>query len=175
MQKWSRHLFYRGKANSIRVCGEHLANNRMLSVDCWYFQENLHTIRLCRVDSLQRRMPNSVRMYHTFSLASRPHMLFAFKCKPDFNRVRIISFAHSRNRGFGQRVRCVWRNKELIPKGEDVKLITQWKHAPGTIGYHFLWFSLKFLYESIIIFYIKISQIKCTRNGTPFSKFCTNF
>ncbi len=28
-------------------------------------------------------------------------------------------------RRFGQRVRCVWRNKELTPKGEDVKLITR--------------------------------------------------
>ncbi len=24
-------------------------------------------------------------------------------------------------RGFGQRVRCVWRNKKLTPKSEDVK------------------------------------------------------
>ncbi len=31
-------------------------------------------------------------------------------------------------RKFGQRVRCVWRNKELTPKGKDVKLITAWKH-----------------------------------------------
>ncbi len=37
-------------------------------------------------------------------------------------------------RQFGQRVRCVWRNKEPTPKGEDVKLITQWKHVPDTIG-----------------------------------------
>ncbi len=35
---------------------------------------------------------------------------------------------------FGQRVRYVWRNKELTPKGEDVKLITQWKHVPHRIG-----------------------------------------
>ncbi len=27
--------------------------------------------------------------------------------------------------GFEQSVYCVWRNKELIPKGEDVKLITR--------------------------------------------------
>ncbi len=34
----------------------------------------------------------------------------------------------------GQRVRCMWRNKELTPKGEDVKLITHRKHVPDTIG-----------------------------------------
>ncbi len=37
-------------------------------------------------------------------------------------------------RGFGQWVRCVWRNKDLTPKGEDVKLITRWKHVPDMIG-----------------------------------------
>ncbi len=38
---------------------------------------------LCRSDSLSRRMPNSVRMYHTFCLISHPHasFAFAFRCK----------------------------------------------------------------------------------------------
>ncbi len=36
--------------------------------------------------------------------------------------------------GFGQRVRCLWRNTELTPKNEHVKLITRWKHVPDTIG-----------------------------------------
>ncbi len=35
--------------------------------------------------------------------------------------------------GFGQRGRCMWRNKELTPKGEDVKLITRWKHMPRDV------------------------------------------
>ncbi len=39
----------------------------------------------------------------------------------------------------------------------------------------FLIFFLEFLAESFIIFYIKISQIKCTENSAPFSKFCINF
>ncbi len=33
-----------------------------------------------------------------------------------------------------KRVRCVWRNKELTPKSDDVKLITLQKHVPVTIG-----------------------------------------
>ncbi len=36
--------------------------------------------------------------------------------------------------GFFQGVRCVWQNKELTPKGKDVKLITRWKHVPDTAG-----------------------------------------
>ncbi len=77
---------YRGEANSIRLCSKCSGNSRMLSVDCWYFKGNLHTIRLCRVDSLPRQMLNSVRMYHIFCLASHPHVLFAFifTCKPGF-------------------------------------------------------------------------------------------
>ncbi len=35
-------------------------------------------------------------------------------------------------RGFGQKVRCGWRNKELTPKGEDV--ITRRKYVLDTIG-----------------------------------------
>ncbi len=37
--------------------------------------------------------------------------------------------------GFGQRVRCMWRNKEQTPKGEGVKLITQWKHVQVVFFY----------------------------------------
>ncbi len=36
--------------------------------------------------------------------------------------------------GFRQRGCCMWRNKELTPKVEDVKLITRWKHMPNMIG-----------------------------------------
>ncbi len=43
-------------------------------------------------------------------------------------------------RGFGQMVHCVWRIKELTPKGEDVKLITQWKDVLDTIGQYFFIF-----------------------------------
>ncbi len=35
-------------------------------------------------------------------------------------------------RGFGQRMRCVRRNKELTPKGDDM-----WKHVTDTIRYYF--------------------------------------
>ncbi len=76
---------------------------------------------------------------------------------------------------FGQMVRCVGQNKELTPKGEDVKLITWQKHVPNTIGWYFLTFFLGFLDESSVIFYVKIIQIKRTKNGTPFLKFCINF
>ncbi len=33
---------------------------------------------------------------------------------------------------FGQRLCHVWQNEELTSKGEDVKLITRWKHVPDT-------------------------------------------
>ncbi len=70
-------------------------------------------------------------------------------------------------RRFGQRVRCIWRNKELTPKVEDVKLITRWKHVPDTIGLYFLMFFLEFLDESFIIFYVKISQISVSKMAHP--------
>ncbi len=35
---------------------------------------------------------------------------------------------------YGLREYCMWRNKELTPKSEDVKPITQWKHMPNMIG-----------------------------------------
>ncbi len=56
----------------------------MLSIDCWYIKGNSHTICLCMINSLPRRMPNSIRMQHTFCLTSRPHasFVFAFRCKP---------------------------------------------------------------------------------------------
>ncbi len=57
----------------------------------------------------------------------------------------------------------------------DIKLITWWKHVPDTIELVFFTFFLEFLDESFKIFYVKISQIKCTKTGTPFSKFCINF
>ncbi len=43
-------------------------------------------IQYVTVDSLPRQMPNSVQMYHTFCLASHPHVafVFAFRCKPGF-------------------------------------------------------------------------------------------
>ncbi len=71
-------------------------------------------------------------------------------------------------RGFLQKVHGVWRNKELTPKGEHVKLITRWKHVPYTVGQYF--FTFEFLDESF-----KISQIKYIKNSTPFYKFCINF
>ncbi len=46
------------------------------------------------------------------------------------------------------------------------------------VGYDmvvFFYFFFEFLDETFIIFYAKISQIKCTKNGTPASKFCNNF
>ncbi len=49
-----------GEANSIRLCDEHSANSRMLSVECRYIKGNSRTMRLCRVDSLPRS-PNSTR------------------------------------------------------------------------------------------------------------------
>ncbi len=55
--------------------------------DCWYFKKNLYSIRLCRIYSLPRCMPNSVQMYHMFCLLSLPHASFAFvfRCKPGFS------------------------------------------------------------------------------------------
>ncbi len=44
---------------------------------------------------------------------------------------------------------CVWPNKEL--KGDDVKLITGWKHVPYTIGQYFCSFSFVFLDESFVV------------------------
>ncbi len=62
------------------------ATNVMLSVDCRYIQGNSHTIHLCRVNSLLRRIPNSIQIYHTFCLGTCPHTSFAFPCryKPSF-------------------------------------------------------------------------------------------
>ncbi len=78
-------MCYWGEANSIQLCDECSVNSRMLSINCWYLKENLHTTPICRVDSLPQPMPNSVRMYYTFCLASRPHtsFAFAFSCKYD--------------------------------------------------------------------------------------------
>ncbi len=42
------------------------------------------------------------------------------------------------------------------------------------VGYDtvvFFTFFLEFLDESFTTFYVKVSKIKCTKNGTPFSKF----
>ncbi len=74
---------------------------------------------------------------------------------------------------FGQRVRCVCRNKELTPKGENVKLITWWKHVPDRVVFFYVF--LGFLDGSFIISYVKISRIRYTKNATPYSKFCINF
>ncbi len=69
------------QANSIRLCDECSANSQMLSIDCWYIKGNLHTICLCLVDSLPRRMPNSLQRCLTFCLSSCPHASFAFACR----------------------------------------------------------------------------------------------
>ncbi len=63
-------MCYQGEANSIRLCRKCSVNSRMLSIDCRYMKGNSHTIHLCRVDSLPRRMPNSVQIYHTFCFGS---------------------------------------------------------------------------------------------------------
>ncbi len=39
----------------------------------------------------------------------------------------------------------------------------------------FFMFFLEFLDESFIVFYVKISQIRCIKNDTPFLKCCINF
>ncbi len=59
----SMQMYSWGEANSIRLCDECLANSRMLSIICRYIKGNLHTIRLCRVVSLPRRMPNNLQTY----------------------------------------------------------------------------------------------------------------
>ncbi len=53
-------------------------------------------------------------------------------------------------RRFGQRVHCVWQNKELTPKGEDVNVIPWWKHVLDTIRYYFFTFFFEFLDERFI-------------------------
>ncbi len=75
-------------ANSIQLCNKCSVNGQTLSVDCRYFRRNSHSIHLCRVYSLLRRMPNSVQMHHTFCIALLPHVLFtfAFRCKPGLTR-----------------------------------------------------------------------------------------
>ncbi len=45
---------------------------------------------------------------------------------------KFVGFLHERKRNCVPR-RCVPQNKELTPKGEDVKLITRGKYVPGTI------------------------------------------
>ncbi len=46
-----------------RLCDERSANSQMLSIDCRYIKGNLRTIRLCRVGSLPRRIPNNLQIY----------------------------------------------------------------------------------------------------------------
>ncbi len=75
----------RGKQHLAVRLDKHSTNSLMLLVDCWYIKGNSHAIRLCKVDSLPRRMPNSVQMYQTFYLGSRPHALFIFSLRADVN------------------------------------------------------------------------------------------
>ncbi len=39
-------MCYIGESNSIQLCDKSLANSQMLSVDCWYFKGDLHTVHL---------------------------------------------------------------------------------------------------------------------------------
>ncbi len=103
-------MSYRSEANSIRLCDE-LA--KQYSAVQWTFGKQYLAVRrmfgeqpnaihrlsvlqrefafncLCRVYLMPRRMPNSVQMYHTFCLASLPHVSFAFRCKPGFICVKM--------------------------------------------------------------------------------------
>ncbi len=66
-----------------------------ISVDCWCFKGNSHSVRLCRVCSLPHRMPNSVQMYQMVCHASlHTSFAFAFSCKlgltdDNFTRVKL--------------------------------------------------------------------------------------
>ncbi len=88
------------------------------------------------VDAGPNKHPNTL---HRISVADKNHAyekreLFCSKRGIRISPGTVNDPCLSLIRGFGQRVRCVWRNKEPTPKGEDVKLITQGKHMPDTIA-----------------------------------------
>ncbi len=72
-------MCYQGEANSIRLSNKCLANSRMISINCRYFEENSHTICLDVDvhDSFNILGTGSIRCLHRCQCTNVPHQTFA--------------------------------------------------------------------------------------------------
>ncbi len=100
MRKQSDRLMqtcYRGEANSIWLCEEHLANGRKPSIHCRYFKGNSHSICLCRVFEVSANAKQCTKCtvcsasprFHMRHLCSDVNLAWWKRMNPEWNFPKI--------------------------------------------------------------------------------------